>query len=1007
VIKSTNEEEPMKKLLILVFAVLLPALQFALEPPRPFEIEALKANGQFEQRQEFAKKLGNNIMKLQAPGIKSHNNPSGLPSTGSPKMFVLLIEFPDYPHTIEASTIQEMLFGLGNEGYYPYESLRSYYQRSSYGKLNIEGDVYGWYRAANMRDTYTDDSEGLIEEAIAYYHSQGARFDKYDNDGNGEVEYFAVFWTGPDEGWASFWWGWQGFFYDPEYSVDGKKLGAYSWQWEEETPGTVIHESGHALGLPDYYDYDDAIGPRGGTGGLDMMDGVWGDHNGFSKWMLGWITPQVVTDPASLTLTPLASTPYAVVLAKDFDGSDYGSEFFIIQNRYRVNNDSDFPVDGMLIHHVDARRDCDGYTIYDNSYTEHKLLRLMEADGLEQIEKGKWGDAGDFYKAGGNEFTASSMPCSDLYAGRSSFARVTSFSAGMEQMTADFVLQSVTDLVSPVITAPLNESVDVGVSPEIMWSAVANAGGYEIEIHEGVNTVYKSGTITSDNLSHIVPQGKLSSSGTYAIWLKAKGDGTAYGSSNWAKSVFSTACGDTPYFVAKTFFDPPCLTIYGGFAYHPPTGVFARFGGNGSSETFEYDGSKWTSYSSYPGPSDRYYTAMAYDPVNEKILLFGGYNNNTDDVYGDTWLYDPSTHSWQEMNPPSSPPASWAFRASTDTKRKVVVIYAPGETWEWNGATWTKTTSSGPDYYYGNLAYDPNLQKVIYFGGYQDGTYVCKNETWTYDGTNWTKLAPANPPGKRCDAVLVYHSRLGKTVLFGGSDEDLNPTEDLWAFDGTSWEELSFCGKAPAGYYDMLGAYDGRRGRIVMAKASSETSTYELVGLGGACSPPLDPQSKTFTKAGGNDSFAITVGNGCGWTAESDSEWITITSAASGTGPGTVSYEVSANSGQPRSGSISVNGVAFAITQETGIAAPQVSAISKLGNPFRLKLSGSNFQDGIKIYIGEGAGKIEWTNFSRKSISQIVLKGGATLKSHFPKGTAVTITLENSDGGSTTATYTR
>ncbi len=236
-----------------------------------------------------------------------------------------------------------MLFGQGNENHYPYESLKSFYERSSYDKLHIEGDVYGWYRAANNRSSYTDDAEGLIEEAMAYYHSQGARFDKYDNDGNGQVEYFAVFWTGPDTGWATFWWGWQGYFYDNEFSIDGITLGDFSWQWEEVNPGTIIHETGHALGLPDYYDYDDSTGPRGGTGGLDIMDGVWGDHNGYSKWVLGWLTPQVVTDAQEITLTPLSTTPSAVVMARDFNGSGWDGEFFLIQNRSRSATITTFP----------------------------------------------------------------------------------------------------------------------------------------------------------------------------------------------------------------------------------------------------------------------------------------------------------------------------------------------------------------------------------------------------------------------------------------------------------------------------------------------------------------------------------------------------------------------------------------------------------------------------------------------------------------------------------------
>lgn len=998
----------MKKALIVIVALLVSQLGFALEPPRPFEIEALKASGGFEARQEFAKKLGNHIMKIRAPGMESAGGPSTLPSIGNPKIFVLLIEFPDYSHTIEASTIQDMLFGAGNQGYYPYESLRSFYERSSYGKLHIEGDVYGWYKAQNVRDTYTNDAEGLIEEALAYYHSQGMRFDKYDNDGNGQVEYFAVFWTGPDTGWANFWWGWQGYFSDGEYTIDGKSLGDFSWQWEEDNPGTIIHETGHALGIPDYYDYDDSVGPRGGVGGLDIMDGVWGDHNAYSKWVLGWLTPQVVTSAAELTLTPLSTTPSAVVMAKDFNGAGWEGEYFLIQNRYSAANDSDLPGNGFMIHHVDARVGCDGSTLYNNSYTEHKLLRLMEADGLEEIEKGKWGDAEDFYNASTNDsFTPVSFPCSDFYDGTASLVGVTAIPEAGESMTASFSLNGLSELSSPNIVSPAGEAVDTGTTPTVRWTDVPGAAGYEMEIHEGVNTVYKSGTIAAGSTSHAVPAGKLISGHSYSLWLKAKGDGASTGSSGFSKRNFSTACGEEPFWITRTFFDPPCDTYYGAFAYHPPSGVFVRFGGNISDHTFEYDGDKWTEHATYPAPPDRYYAAMAYDPVNQKILLFGGWDDPAQDVFGDTWLYDPSNHTWQEMNPASRPPADWAYRAVTDTKRKVVVIHAPGETWEWNGSDWSRTASSGPGYYYGNLAYDRNSSKVVYFGGYNDSSGVCRNETWSYDGAAWTKLAASNPPDRRCDAIMTFDARLGKIILFGGSNEYWDIFNDLWSFDGSAWEEVPYCGKGPDGYYMTLGAYDERRGRLVAAKASGETSAYELVGLGGECSPVLDPSSQDFAKAGGTGSFALSIGAACAWSASSDTEWITITSAASGTGPATISFSVAANAGAARSGNISVSGAIFAVTQETGIVQPQVSSVTKLASPFRLKIQGANFQNGIKVSFGEGAGKTEWTNFVLKNSSTIVLKGGTALKSYFPKGTAVKITLENPDGGETETTYTR
>ena len=109
-----------------------------------------------------------------------------------------------------------------------------------------------------------------------------------------------------------------------------------------------------------------------------------------------------------------------------FAGSPTGQEFFIIQNRNKVydSNDRYMPGShGLLIWHVDATLNDTGQDFkYNNSYTAHKMLRLQEADGLEEIENGEAGtgyhfmDAADYYVAGG-QFGNAGTPNSDLYGG--------------------------------------------------------------------------------------------------------------------------------------------------------------------------------------------------------------------------------------------------------------------------------------------------------------------------------------------------------------------------------------------------------------------------------------------------------------------------------------------------------------------------------------------------------------------------------------------------------------
>jgi len=68
---------------------------------------------------------------------------SRLPSTGTVKVLTLLISFSDYPESNTQASIHSKLFGDGDAADYPYESLKKYYNRSSYGQLSVEGNTLG------------------------------------------------------------------------------------------------------------------------------------------------------------------------------------------------------------------------------------------------------------------------------------------------------------------------------------------------------------------------------------------------------------------------------------------------------------------------------------------------------------------------------------------------------------------------------------------------------------------------------------------------------------------------------------------------------------------------------------------------------------------------------------------------------------------------------------------------------------------------------------------------
>lgn len=80
----------------------------------------------------------------------------------------------------------------------------------------------------------------------------------------------------------------------------------------------------------------------------------------------------------------------------------------------------------------------------------------------------------------------------------------------------------------------------------------------------------------------------------------------------------------------------------------------------------------------------------------------------------------------------------------------------------------------------------------------------------------------------------------------------------------------------------------------------------------------ITPSSMTFAAPGGAGSVNVEIPTTCGWTATSNSSFISITSSSTGTGNGSVNFSVSPNSGAVRTGSLSIAGQKFSVVQQSG-----------------------------------------------------------------------------------------
>jgi all-beta uncharacterized protein/BACON domain-containing protein len=105
--------------------------------------------------------------------------------------------------------------------------------------------------------------------------------------------------------------------------------------------------------------------------------------------------------------------------------------------------------------------------------------------------------------------------------------------------------------------------------------------------------------------------------------------------------------------------------------------------------------------------------------------------------------------------------------------------------------------------------------------------------------------------------------------------------------------------------------------------------TFTVSQTAAACNYNINPTSQSVGAAGADATITVTAGSICGWTAQSNAPWITVTDGSSGTGNGTVAFTVAQNSAGARSGTIAVAGRTFNVTQAASPCTFSISPTSQ------------------------------------------------------------------------------
>jgi PKD repeat protein len=319
----------------------------------------------------------------------------------------------------------------------------------------------------------------------------------------------------------------------------------------------------------------------------------------------------------------------------------------------------------------------------------------------------------------------------------------------------------------------------------------------------------------------------------------------------------------------------------------------------------------WFNLTNQNGPTPRELAAIAYDPVANDTVLFGGGQFGAGVIYDDTWAY--SNGTWTQLHPALSPPGLIGAGLVYDASDGYMLLFGgydgsfSNETWAFSGGQWRQLLplhAPSVRWLFG-MTYSASDRGVLLFGG---GDFSPLGDTWLFRSGNWTRLAPSTSPPWRSDSALAYDPLLDESILFGGSGNSTT-IGDTWAWQGGTWHPVSTTANPPASTDNGL-AYDPVLGAVVLAtggtspaEPTAESWAFNATGwhnltrsLGTNNYPSVHHQTAAWD---GADHYLLQFG-GVGSTGFSRSTWaLDVLNATAGptslTGEAPLNLGVTAN----------------------------------------------------------------------------------------------------------------
>lgn len=301
--------------------------------------------------------------------------------------------------------------------------------------------------------------------------------------------------------------------------------------------------------------------------------------------------------------------------------------------------------------------------------------------------------------------------------------------------------------------------------------------------------------------------------------------------------------------------------LFGGFS---PTVGQSEF----LADTWEYDGTTWTQRAT-TGPTRCQNAVAVFDSARNRTVLFGGlgfdqFNGPT--LYRETWEWNGS--SWTNRQS-YGPDARYLHSMAYDTARGRVVMFGgitsaglrDPDTWEFDGTSWTRRATTGPSPRYGHsMAFDPSTGRVVLFGGY-GGTTVKQalGDTWTWNGTSWTLASNVGPSARMYHAMAFDQSR-GTISLLGGRTQGGDALADAWEWSGSQWQAAGTDATGARESFAMV--FDAARNRLFAfggwGPRGRFADSWERSGSGNMPTVSLEPADR-ISPIGTSTTFRVDV----------------------------------------------------------------------------------------------------------------------------------------------------